>query len=846
MKTSILAAATFVLLFTLCSRPTQVSGGSTTTDNASVRGKVFSTGGLPAKGAAVRLRTRDYVRPLGTAPDTTFKRDTVVDDSGGFVVDSLRKGDYRIEINDAKTAALMLRCSVATFKDSIALPDDTLRPYTAIAGNVDSSELKKAPLFVQIEGTDRLVRIDSLTGAFSVADLPPATYTVRIISADASFKPVVIDSVVTDTGVTQVVIDTTKINTVKSSLSLGPWIRTNGPNVSSVKCIAVSPSGDIFAGTNGGGAFRSTDKGATWIAINSGLSNAFVQCLAVGPGNNSLYAGTQNELFYSADGGASWTAITNHLSLKAIMDIRAVVVGPDGLGGTVIFAGTKDNGIFKSNNNGASWTVINTGKLTDATFIKSLAVVSTGTERGIVFAGTDGGIFRSSDNGSIWTQVNSGLTDQGIECLFATHDGKKLFAGTFSGVFASADSGGSWTLLSIGQNINYINAIAVGGIEGPNIFAASYGDGIFRSTDNGATWTLVNTGLTSVWVNALAANGTDIFLGADYDGMFMSQDNGASWTGVNNGLTNVDVNVFVAGGAQLFAGTSRGVFLSTDNGLSWKESDSGLVNHRVSALARMSGATGVDKYFAASGDGAFISTDNGSFWKAINGTWTTISIDAIAVVGSTVFVGAGNGGSTVDHGVFASSDDGATWTQASAGFPNKDSLGITAFAVDSNGTGVISVFAGTTTGGIFRSTNKGGSWVAVNSGLSTSGSLIIHTIAISRTGKTGAMVMAGTDDGLLISVNNGDIWAAANTGLPTYPLVISLAAAQQSSGNSLLFVGTSGGPSFFGVYISTDNGASWTTMNSGLPNVAPYTLFVNGQTLFAGLQGSGVWKSLIQ
>ena len=53
-----------------------------------------------------------------------------------------------------------------------------------------------------------------------------------------------------------------------------------------------------------------------------------------------------------------------------------------------------------------------------------------------------------------------------------------------------------------------------------------------------------------------------------------------------------------------------------------------------------------------------------------------------------------------------------------------------------------------------------------------------------------------------------------------------------------LFAGT-----FGGVFLSTDNGASWTAVNNGLP---PYTdvnsLAVLGTNLFAGTRGSGVWR----
>jgi hypothetical protein len=293
MKKWILGIALLSLL-SFCSHPTKVTGGSTTTDNAKVTGSVYYADGGPAKGASVRIREKNYVRLPGAEPDSVTRHDTVVNDSGRFIIDSLNRGEYRIEVNDLISMALMLRCSVATEEDSIPLPSDTLKPYTAIAGKVDSARLIRAPLFVQLYGTDRLEPVDSATGAFSISDLPPAMYTVRIAAADTGARPVVIDSVITDTGVTQVKIDTAKIDTTPS-LVMGPWTPANGPYVSTVKCIAVSPSGDIFAGTNGGGAYRSVDHGATWTTINTGLSNSYVQCLAVGPSGNSLYAGTQNE-----------------------------------------------------------------------------------------------------------------------------------------------------------------------------------------------------------------------------------------------------------------------------------------------------------------------------------------------------------------------------------------------------------------------------------------------------------------------------------------------------------------------------------------------------------------------
>ena len=52
-----------------------------------------------------------------------------------------------------------------------------------------------------------------------------------------------------------------------------------------------------------------------------------------------------------------------------------------------------------------------------------------------------------------------------------------------------------------------------------------------------------------------------------------------------------------------------------------------------------------------------------------------------------------------------------------------------------------------------------------------------------------------------------------------------------------LFAGTGGG-----VYRSTNNGTSWTPVNTGLWNLSVYALAVSGTKLFAGTQGNGVWR----
>jgi len=72
----------------------------------------------------------------------------------------------------------------------------------------------------------------------------------------------------------------------------------------------------LYAGTDFGGVFKSTNGGDNWtamnIGINTGQSNIFVQALALNPNTpETLYAGTSSGVFKSTDVGASWMAMNS-------------------------------------------------------------------------------------------------------------------------------------------------------------------------------------------------------------------------------------------------------------------------------------------------------------------------------------------------------------------------------------------------------------------------------------------------------------------------------------------------------------------------------------------------------
>lgn len=114
-----------------------------------------------------------------------------------------------------------------------------------------------------------------------------------------------------------------------------------GPGGGIVNTLAIDPATPttLYAGTQGSGVFKTTDGGASWSAINNGLTNLLVFALAIDPATpTTLYAGTfavgGGGVFKSTDGGASWSLLNTGVFGR---DRRALAIDPGTP--TTIYAG---------------------------------------------------------------------------------------------------------------------------------------------------------------------------------------------------------------------------------------------------------------------------------------------------------------------------------------------------------------------------------------------------------------------------------------------------------------------------------------------------------------------------
>ena len=202
-----------------------------------------------------------------------------------------------------------------------------------------------------------------------------------------------------------------------AALALGTTIQNGyaqgGPPGESVGSLTIDPStpATLYAGTAGFGAFKSTNGGTSWSAVNSGLTARFVHTLAIDPSTPAtLYAGTNGGgVFKSTNGGATWqptganfgngsppaTAIskvsgnnqTGNVSQLLTFPLVAVVTNADGIpvaGVAVDFAVTAGGGTLSgtqstTDSQGVAFTSLTLGPIPGIDTVTATASGLTGS-----------------------------------------------------------------------------------------------------------------------------------------------------------------------------------------------------------------------------------------------------------------------------------------------------------------------------------------------------------------------------------------------------------------------------------------------------------------------------------
>ncbi|MGH7494707.1 MAG: VPS10 domain-containing protein [bacterium] len=263
-----------------------------------------------------------------------------------------------------------------------------------------------------------------------------------------------------------------------------PWVERGPNNVGGrTRALLVDPADPTFrtwfAGSVGGGIWKTTDGGQTWANKTPDLPNLATTTLAMAASNSDvLYAGT-GEGFYNADAingdgvfksvdrGETWEQLAATANDPGFENINRIIVSPENENLVLLCANTgftraeRLSGIFRSIDGGETWTEVYESGL----FPVQQIIANPLNFNTLYAAANSRGVMKSTDAGLTWRSSSSGMNLRlRLELALAPSDTSRIYAAVevdanVSDLYVSEDGGGTWTLVNdiSGSNPNWLN-----------------------------------------------------------------------------------------------------------------------------------------------------------------------------------------------------------------------------------------------------------------------------------------------------------------------------------------------------------------------------------------------------
>jgi photosystem II stability/assembly factor-like uncharacterized protein len=634
--------------------------------------------------------------------------------------------------------------------------------------------------------------------------------------------------------------------------------------IASIGALAVSASDPkvIYAGTGesdirsdlatGDGVYKSTDAGQSW--QNVGLDDSRqISRIVIDPRDpNVVYVGVlghaygpnaERGVFKSTDGGTHWSKVLDQGPEVGIADLAIATESPN-----VLFATT--------------WHAHRPPWSTYAPI-----------------DGPGGGIYRSQDEGKSWSHITgSGLPDGdwGRAAVAVSPNGKRVYAiidaAQKSGLYRSDDGGDTWTLANADKRLTsrawYFGNITIDPQNADVFYVPNVA--LYRSEDGGKTISIVRGApggddYHQIWVDP--KNSSRMVLATD-QGTSISLDYGKTWTSWYNQPTAQLYHVitdnrfpYVVYGAQQDSG-SAAVLSRTDHGQitsrDWFPaggSESGYMapdpNHPD--IVYLSGTYGsVERFDLRTSLGQDITPwPFPNFGTEISGRkyrdpWTPVLVFSPADKKS-LYLGTQYVMKTTDGGLHwqTISPDltGAKPKEKSQGQPTVENAmqrgygvvyTIAPSSLDAN-----LIWAGSDTGLISITRDGGKTWKNVTpKGAGAWSKISLIEASHFNAGEAYAAVDRHRLDDLTPLIyrtrNFGQSWQLITGGISPHAFVRAI--REDPTRQGLLVAGTE-----FGIYASIDDGSDWQSLQLNLPITSVRDIAIHGDDLVVATHGRSFW-----
>ncbi len=262
-------------------------------------------------------------------------------------------------------------------------------------------------------------------------------------------------------------------------------------------------------------------------------------CVSLGGGGGETTFGPAG-MFLSQDKGESWqqiVALPTSAGVKNIANVSVYRLADDPQDPDAMYLTSRDNGLFFTYDNGASWQRPSDGSFASG-YVYGVAVHP--KNKCVLYATNGRQLYRSDDCSRHWTEMyRESRLDVVINSLaFNYFSPYQIYLSESNGdVLTSFDSGNSWNVVK--RFGTRIYNIITNPLQEGLIYIATADDGLYRSDNGGVDWAPLAKGLTK-FSGAMdyrrlalhAKNPNTVYWISTY-GILRSDDKGDTWTAYN-------------------------------------------------------------------------------------------------------------------------------------------------------------------------------------------------------------------------------------------------------------------------------------------------------------------------